>query len=260
MHKTNEKTQQVASRLPICILFMLVLLVSCSGAKLIKEPEIIQAHHPLAMSADDAITVTLYWVVVRNGPGAWVENADWDEYLISISNQSKSEVQIDSVIVIDFLGARLASNAKLEKLIKESKMTAKRYKDRDIEMKSGYRPATLYSTAAVGGAAAGATIAGTSGMMAAGTAMAVLATIVAVPVLVGAGVYRGVVNNEISEEIQKRSTSMPMQIPTSESYSLDLFYPIAPSPKAVEIQYTLNEIQRTLLLDTADTLWRLHLP
>lgn len=197
---------------------------------------------------------------MRNGPGAWVENADWDEYLINVSNRSKSEVLINSVTVVDSLGVRLASNNKLKKLLKESKKTAKRYKDRNIKMKSGYRPSILYSTAAAGGVAAGATIAGTSGMMAAGTSMAVLATIVAVPVLVGAGVYRGVVNNEISEEIQKRSTSMAVKILTNESYSLGLFFPLAPSPTTVEIRYTSNDIQRSLILDTTDSLRNLHIP
>ena len=260
MRKSKKKTNSAMSLLSPCIIFSLLLLVSCGGARLVEEPEIIQIPHPLAMSNDETITGSLYWVIVRNGPGMWVENADWDEYLINVSNHSKSEVQINSVTVIDSLGTRLASNDKLKKLIKKSKNTAKRYEDNRIEMKSGYRPSTLYGTAAAGGAAAGATIAGTSGMMASGTAMAVLATIVAVPVLVGAGVYRGHVNNEISEEIENRSTSMPVKISTGESYALDLFFPLAPSPTAVEIHYTSNEIQHSLIIDTTDSLHRLHLP
>lgn len=53
-------------RLSYCILFVLLFLVGCSGAKLVKEPEIIQTSQPLAMTTDDAITASLYWVVVRN--------------------------------------------------------------------------------------------------------------------------------------------------------------------------------------------------
>lgn len=261
MIKINGKTKKLSTPLSTCTLFLLLLLVSCGGgARLVKEPEIIQIPHPLAMSSDETITGSLYWVIVRNGPGMWVENADWDEYLINVSNRSSSEIQIDSVVVIDSLGARLASADKLKKLIKNSKKTAKRYEDRDIEMKSGYRPSTLYGAAAVGATAAGTTIATTSGMMLAGTAIAVMATIVAVPVLVGSGVYRGHVNKEISEEIQKRSTPMPVKISTGESYPLDLFFPLAPSPTKVEIRYTSNTVQHSLILDTTDSLSGLHLP
>lgn len=260
MRKINEKRKKGAIYLSSCILFTLFLLVSCGGARLVEEPEIIQIPQPLAMSTDDTITGSLYWVVVRNGLGSWVENADWDEYLINVTNRSNAKVQIDSVIVVDSLGTRLSNSDKLKKLLKGSKKTAKRYKDRNVKMKSGYRPSTLYGTAAAGGAAAGATIAGTSGMMAAGTAMAVVATIVAIPVLVGAGVYRGVVNEEISDEIQRRSTSLPVKVSTGESHSLDLFFPLAPSPTTVEIHYTSNEVQHSLIIDTTDSLDSLHLP
>ena len=266
MRKSKQKTNSATNFLFPWIIFSLLLLVSCGGARLVEEPEIIHIPHPLAMSNDETITGSLYWVIVRNGPGKWVENADWDEYLINVSNHSKSEVQINSVTVIDSLGTRLASNDNLKKLIKKSKNTAKRYEDNRIEMKSGYLTSTLYGTAAVGGAALGGVAIGTassttSGMlMSTGPALAVLATVVAVPVLVGAGVYRGHVNKEISEEIENRSTSMPVKISTGESYPLDLFFPLAPSPKAVEINYTSNEIQHSLIIDTTDSLNGLHLP
>ena len=266
MRKSKQKTNSATNFLFPWIIFSLLLLVSCGGARLVEEPEIIHIPHPLAMSNDETITGSLYWVIVRNGPGKWVENADWDEYLINVSNHSKSEVQINSVTVIDSLGTRLASNDNLKKLIKKSKNTAKRYEDNRIEMKSGYLPSTLYGTAAVGGAALGGVAIGTassttSGMlMSTGPALAVLATVVAVPVLVGAGVYRGHVNKEISEEIENRSTSMPVKISTGECYPLDLFFPLAPSPKAVEIHYTSIEIQHSLIIDTTDSLNGLHLP
>lgn len=266
MRKLKKSTHSATSLLSPCIIFSLLLLVSCGGARLVEEPEIIQIPHPLAMSNDERITVSLYWVIVRNGPGMWVKNADWDEYLINVSNRSDSEIQINSVVVIDSLGARLASDNKLKKLIKKSKQTAKRYHDMNIAMKSGYRPSTLYGAAAAGGAALGGVAIGTassttSGMlMSTGPALAVLATVVAVPVLVGAGVYRGHVNKEISEEIENRSTSMPVKISAGESYPLDLFFPLAPSPTAVEIHYTANEIQHSLTIDTTDSLHGLHLP
>lgn len=266
MRKSKQKTNSATNLSFPWIIFSLLLLVSCGGARLVEEPEIIQIPHPLAMSNDETITGSLYWVIVRNGPGKWVENADWDEYLINVSNHSSSEVQINSVVVIDSLGVRLSSKNNLKKLIRKSKQTAKRYDDMNIEMKSGYRPSTLYGTAGVGAAAIGGVAIGTAGsttsgmLMSTGPALAVLATVVAIPVLVGAGIYRGHVNKKISEEIENRSTSIPVKISTGESYALDLFFPLAPSPKAVEIHYTSNEIQHCLIIDTTEPLHDLHLP
>lgn len=248
-----------ACRSSTCILFILAFLLSCSEARLVKEPEFIQIPHHLAMSTDDAVTASLYWVVVPNGPGTWVEDAEWDEYFINVSNNATADIQINSVIVIDSLGTRLASSHTLKNLAEESKQTENRYRDMGIAMRAGYRPVTLPGTTAVGGTADTQT----RRIMAASPIWAtrpVMAAVIAVPFSVGTMVYGGVVNKKISEEIQKRSSSMPVRISTSESHSLDLFFPLAPSPTAVEINYTANKIEHSLVLDTTESLKSLHLP
>ena len=263
--KTNEGAKHLLYYSTTLLLFTVFLLVGCAGAKLVKEPEPITTLRPVLMSADEFLTASLYWVFVRNGPGIWVENADWDEYLIEVSNHSGIEIQLDKAIIVDSIGERMESEIKLNTLVTVSKRTADRYKDSHIKMESGYQPSTLYKSAAATGAAAGAAIAAATYSSTAYTAVAaagtgVLMVIAAVPMLVGAGVYRGHANRKIDEKIHKRATKFPLDMPSGNTQSLDLFFPIAPSPRAIEIHYISNGNKHVLEIDTTESLQGLHLP
>ena len=105
------------------------LLGGCGGTKVLKEPRPMQAMQPLAASADQRLKVTLDWVIVRQGPGTWAKNADWDEYLLRVSNLSDQPIQITRLMVVDSLNTPIDSQASRKKLVKGSKKTARRYKD-----------------------------------------------------------------------------------------------------------------------------------
>ena len=58
-------------------------VAGCGGTKVLKEPQPLQTTQPLAANSDQEVVATLDWVIVRDGPGTWARNADWDEYLLS---------------------------------------------------------------------------------------------------------------------------------------------------------------------------------
>ena len=51
----------------------------------------------LAASGDARIAASLDWVIVRDGPGTWAKNADWDEYLVTLRNDSAEPVTVTAV-------------------------------------------------------------------------------------------------------------------------------------------------------------------
>ena len=63
-------------------------LVGCGGSKVLKEPNPFAVTQSLATASDQRLYATLDWVIVRDGPGTWAKNVDWDEYLIRIQNLS----------------------------------------------------------------------------------------------------------------------------------------------------------------------------
>ena len=85
----------------IALLLGPCMLSGCGGTKVLKEPQPIQTTQPLAAVSDQRVTATRDGVVVRDGPGTWAKNADWDEYLLRVTNRSDRPIQITSMTVID---------------------------------------------------------------------------------------------------------------------------------------------------------------
>ena len=85
----------------IVIVNLMVFLTGCGGTKVIKKPQPWEITKPLATASDQNISATLIWVIVRDGPGTWAKNADWDEYLIYVDNESRETIQFIDITVVD---------------------------------------------------------------------------------------------------------------------------------------------------------------
>ncbi len=245
---------------------LLTALPGCGGTKILKEPQPLELTNELASTANEQISVTLDWVIVRDGPGTWAKNADWDEYLLTVVNQSESEIQILDVAVVDSLETRLASSSRRKLLVKESKKTAKRYKGSNLKVKAGFGAGTMFATgagiavvgtAAAYGAATAALASGTA--TAGGAAIATSGVVLLAPVLIVGGIVRASNNSRVSQEIEARHTELPLTVLSGNTSSLVLFFPLAPSPRQVEITYAGRNGAQTLIVDTSEALQGLHL-
>ena len=250
----------------ILVIFNLIgLLTGCGGTKVLKKPQPLEITKPLATTSDQNVLATLNWVIVRDGPGTWAQNADWDEYLVNVVNESEELIQIIDVTIVDSLGVRQANNADYNELVDESYETTKRYKDRNIEVKSGIGIGTVLAVtgASLVGAGALATAAAPAAFMAGGAviggAAAIGATLVLVPSVIGIGTVRYINRKKVSKEIEKRHTVLPVIIKSHENLILDIFFPLAPSPTQLEITYMIVGVEETLVVNTSEALNGLHL-
>ena len=241
------------------VYLLLVALAGCGGAKVLKEPKPIETTQPLATQSDQRITATLDWVIVRDGPGTWARKADWAEYLLRVNNKSDQPVQVIEVIVVDSLNSRIEPQAGRKQLVRDSRKAKERYKELGIKIDAGPGAGGVLAVGAVaGGAVMGATA--SAGMIGgAGAGMAAGAVVVLVPVLAVGGVARGLNHSKVNEQIGLRQTLLPLEIPAAEEHELDLFYPLAPSPQRVEVTYTDNTGDHTLVIDTSTALNGLHI-
>lgn len=249
----------------IVIINLLCFLTGCGGTKVLKKPHPLENTQPIATASDQHVSATLIWVIVRDGPGTWAKNADWDEYLINIVNESGKSIQIIDVTIVDSLGVRLTNSVDYKKLVDESYETTKRYKDNNLKVKAGIGAGTVL---AVGGAtllgfgAAGAAAAPAAIMAGPGVVYGAAATgaiLVFVPAVVGIGVVRHFRRKKVAKEIEKRHTALPVSINSHENLFLDVFYPLAPSPIQLEITYKVAGVNETLIINTNEALKGLHL-
>ena len=241
-------------------------LTGCGGTKVLKAPQSMQATQPLATAADQRISATLDWVIVRDGPGTWARNADWDEYLLHVSNNSSQSITVTQLTVVDSLGTFVESQAARKSLVKGSKKTSRRYKDSGLKVRAGRGAGTMLvagaAVTAVGVGAATAVAYGSalSGAAAAGGAGAAVGGLLLIgPALAVGGVVRGVNNSAVNTQIEQRQTHFPFSLPAGEERRLDVFFPLAPSPQTVTVLYVDATGEHSIVIDTRAALDGLHI-
>ncbi|MGB5510196.1 MAG: hypothetical protein WBM87_00650 [Woeseiaceae bacterium] len=241
-------------------------VAGCGGTKVLKEPQALQTTQSLATASEREVVATLDWVIVRDGPGTWARNADWDEYLLRVNNQSDQPITVTRLVVVDSLDTRIESQPGRKELIKNSKKTARRYKASGIKVRAGRGAGTMLVAGAavtvigVGAASAAATGAIMSGAATAGGAGAAAGGLLLLgPALAVGGIVRGVNNSKVNNQIELRQTLLPAEIPASEEAQLDVFFPLAPSPKMIELYYFDAAGEHRLVIDTRTALDGLHI-
>ncbi len=245
-----------------------LLLAGCAGTKVLDEPTLPPDRNPLAVARDRATTATLDWVIVRDGPGTWAKNADWDQYLLRLENRSTTDLRITEVYVEDSMGTKVFPGRDRKGLIAGSKQAADRYQDADIKVKAGtgtaVMAATVMGTTLVGGSVVGVGLAHTAFASLFGVSTsfgAAVTTAGAGLVLVGpAMVIRNRRNQrKVDARIQDIRSRLPFPVEAGMVKRAALFFPISPSPRHIVISYRQGESTQTLRLETRESLAGLHL-
>jgi hypothetical protein len=263
-----RETCMTTPRLALLLATTLLLTACGGGTKLVRKPAPVPVDLPAIASAHDAqLAAELRFVLVRNGPAAWAKNADWDEYLLAIGNLGAVPLRIDSVTVTDSRGHLATPLADRAALVKASKQTTRRYRDAGVKVEAGRGGAGLVMAGvgagvlAYGAATAAATTAalGAGGAAGGSAAAAAGGLVLAAPVLLGVGIARMVNNGRVDDRIEDRATPLPLTIAPGTEAALDLFYPLAPSPQRVVIEYHDGQAAHRLELDLSTPLSGLHL-
>ncbi len=240
------------------LILIACVLTGCGGTKMLKEPEPLTIGASIATGSDPRLGASLDWVIVRDGPGTWARNADWDEYLIRMENSGDQSLQIIDVAVVDSLGFRVDSRHSRSQLVKGTRETKRRYKDGGIRVKAGLSGKALVGT--------GVATAGTLVTVGLGTASSwgTLAAwmggaVVVLPTMAVGGVVRGVNNITVDTEIESRQSQFPLVLAAGEKKNLNVFFPLAPSPRGIFVTYADSQHTYTLVIDTLTALDGLHL-
>ena len=245
------------------LLVCLALSACSSGAKVRKEERALTVAHPITSGNSPHAEAYLDWVIVRNGPGSWADDADWDEYLMRIKNTSNQSMRVTSVAVHDSLHNPVETVGVRPELVKGSRRTIRRYDDENLQVEAGvggtaliaagsasYVAATATATAVITGSAAATTATATG---------AVVGAFVVAPILVISGSLQNARDAKVAEIINERQTSLPLILAPGESKQVHFFFPLAPSPRKLEIVYQTAGNAHPLVVDTREALRGLHI-
>ena len=241
-------------------------LAGCGGTGLLKDPLPLHTGGPVVAASDEHLSVTVDAVIVRDGPGTWARNADWDEYRLTVRNVAETPVWLDRVFVVDSLDHAVDVAASRKELVRQSRKVVRRHEDSGLDIKAGAGTSTLVSSGTVVSAVGLGTISAAgsgalvSGGMASvgGAAAAASGMLLAGPVLITGGIVRGVNNAKVNDRIETQHTELPILIPASEKKQLNLFFPLIPSPKQLVLTLRDGDAARHLVLDTSSALTGLH--
>ncbi len=237
-------------------------LSACGGGtRLIKNaPPPPPVSTALAAASDASLSAELQWVIVRDGPGTWARNTDWDEYLIQVRNVSAAPIQVTGVTLFDSMDQANAASASRVALVDASRNNARRYKDSGLKVAAGRGRGLALVAGGAGATTAGMGLAYASLWGGAGTGSMAAASglVLAGPVLVTAAIVRGVRKGAVTKRIKERSTVFPASIAAGQSLPLDIFFPLAPAPRRIDIHYTDASGAHVLSTDTSKALDGLH--
>jgi hypothetical protein len=79
-------------------------------------------------------------------------------------------------------------------------------------------------------------------------------------VMMGSGIVRSMNNASVAEELQRRRTPLPITIGAREARRLDLFFPLTPLPRGLEVVYADAQGDHVVHADTSAALAAAHMP
>jgi hypothetical protein len=201
------------------------------------------------VSAPEGIELEVHQLVFHNAAGSWLKNANWDEYVLTVKNDSKEAVEIQSLYLCsDKFPAPVESSTSREQLDARSHSVLK----------------GVGIVAGVGVVAPSAMIVGAIGT---GGAVAVATVgIVAIPAgLIGGAVY--VINRHrqdkkdealIDKQLSERGYIVPLEVLAQTQVTKSAFLPITPAPARLLSNYSVQVEVRQISLELPE-LAGLHL-
>lgn len=238
-----------------------LVLGGCASSRLIKNPSPpTEADVGWSASAPEGLTVEVHQLIFRNSSGSWVRDAQWDEYVLTIKNDSQDTFELQS---INLYSAKLASpvesSTSREQLDAQSNSNLRTLKDVGIVAGVGIVAPSAMIVGALGTG---------GGILSASTAGAAAATVgvIAIPVgLIGGTAY--VISRHrrdredrvlVQRILEERGFSVPLQIPPGEQVQKSAFFPVTPAPTRLVVNEMTGGKASEISVDLP-ALTRLHL-
>jgi hypothetical protein len=108
-----------------------LVLNGCASSRVLKTPlPAAQSEVSWSAAAPGELTLEMHQLIFRNGGGSWVRDANWDEYLLLVKNDSQDAFEIRGInLYSDKLPAPVECSTSREQLDARSNSTLRALKD-----------------------------------------------------------------------------------------------------------------------------------
>jgi hypothetical protein len=222
----------------IFILFILFFQISCTTGPQRKIETPSAAPELGIVGKNDDLSIKINCVIFTNGPGTWVKDAPWDEYVVTINTPSNKAISINKVALIDESGIERTTIFG-PPATTGSEALAQGQKASDLQTGPAYA-STATGLAYHFGVASGALQA----IPILGHATALLGPASGIA---GQSMSTSYLNasikekEEIQAEFQKRKLGTPLSLAGDANATGSFFFPPTNNPKALTFEYIIKE-------------------
>jgi hypothetical protein len=182
-------------------------------------------------------------IIIYQGPGSWKKSAYWDEFLVTLTNESTETVTLASAGLVDYFDTLVPAGTDPWELEKASRAQRDRYTDAGLSFALntlGY--AALTYGAAGAGMLVGAAVTNTWGGLAAGATVGLAAVpLTAIVIYANNQKHR----HEIEREFSRRRLALPLILAPGETRKGSLFFPMTVGPRALRLEWARDNGRRT---------------
>ena len=230
------------------LLVACTMLAGCASSRVLKAPVPTKGSDlGWEAAAPDGLSVAINQVIVPNGGGSWVRNANWDEYAVTIVSDSQVPVEIQG---IELYSAKLA-------LPVQSSNSQEQLAMQRNHLQQDLRDVGLVGGTGVASAGAAAAVASGVGATAGYVSAAALAAVVVFPIAVVGGTSYVVSRRHRANEdkvkidhiFQERGLGIPVQINPGAPLRKSVFFPLTPDPTRLVVHYTVGGTSRDLAVN-----------
>ena len=191
----------------------------------------------VAFPASAPLQPTLAALITYGGPGSWKREALWDEYVVTLENNGKGPLSLDSAPLADSAGITFPPGDNPRVLEKQSKKLEKQYRASGEAFMRSAGPGV--GIVGVGAAVAAASAGSGYAFVSPAVAGAAAAAIIILPVY-----YLSVwgINHHnkkaVMDEFARRRLPLPLTLLPGETRTGSLFYPMLRSPRSLELHWS----------------------
>jgi len=186
----------------------------------------------LDLGGGPGLKTRLDTVIIYQGPGSWKKSAYWDEFLVTIVNESEESITLTSASLVDYASASMPAGTDPWLLEKASQVQRDRYTRAGVNFALNTLGYAAFTYGAVGtGVLVGAAASGWGGVTAG--AVVGLAAMPVTAIVIYANNQRH--GHAIEREFNRRRVALPLTLPAGQEHTGSLFFPMTVSPQALRL-------------------------
>jgi hypothetical protein len=185
-------------------------------------------------------------VIIYQGPGSWKKAAFWDEFVLTIANESSEAITLTSASLVDYAGTDVPAGSDPWQLERASQAQRDRYARAGVSFALNTLGYAAFTTGAVSaGVMVGAATTGTWGGVAAGATVGLVAVPVTAIVIYANNQKH---KQEIEGEFNRRRLALPLRLLPGANLAGSLFFPMTVSPQSLRLAWARGGVHGIITL------------